>query len=74
MGIQTLGSILRFFFQFKKFQMSGLLMIKASISTHYSVLLILQKQCKTPLERRRFIPILIQHFEIKTLQTLWSLK
>ena len=48
--------------------------IKASISTHGSVLLILQKQCKTPLKRRRFIPNLIQHFEVKTLQTLWSLK
>ena len=48
--------------------------VKASISFHSSVLLITQKQCKTPLKRRLFIPFLIQHFEVKTLQTLWSLK
>ena len=25
-------------------------------------------------KRRRFIPIFLQHFEVTTLQTLWSLK
>ena len=48
--------------------------LKASISIHGSVLLILQKHCKTPLKRRLIIPILIQHFEAKTLQTSMVIK
>ena len=44
--------------------------LKVSISIHGSVLLIMQRHCKTPLKRRRIIPIHIKHFEVKTLQTL----